>query len=319
MKKLIICISTLLLLSSCNIYKVHTDDDKKRGIPFLTKTVQLEQQTTYQKDFVDVSLNITPMKGDSIVEGMRKVTFGPVKMSLPEKEELRIFKRSILETDSISFSQINTLIEIFKELPTIDLDAKTDNIIRNRVVRNIVVSEEVHYLNGKHHFFGSSTLDFELNDDNTLTKSSIESTSNVTEFATSLLTSVIPVSEVITNKLKLDSETVEEKETGIKISIKQDLRNTLQELGLFDDAMAKDIDDIFYTVSLDLSPGALQFTFVDIVSNYEDAKTPLLFTPKDGFFTVKEIKPGSEPKPKSAEPEEKNAIQINGRVILPEN
>jgi hypothetical protein len=320
MKKLTLYLTVLLLFSSCKIYKVHTENDKKKGIPFLTKTVQLEQQTTYQKEFIDVSLTITPMKDDSIVKGMSKVTFGPLKMTYPEREELSNFKRQIIAPDSISFAEVNALIQSFEELPSIEIEAPTDNVISNIVVRNIVVDEKVHYLNGRHRLFGSSNLDFELNSDNTLTKGNAESTSDVAEFATNMLTSVIPVSDIISKQLKLKDVETEEKEIDEKMLIEKDLKNTLEVFGLFDSTMVKDIDEIYYNVSLELNSGVLQFTFVKEVESYEDAAQKRIpFSLENEFFTVKEIKPGSETKSEKIESKEENAIQINGKVILPEN
>lgn len=320
MKKLAIYLTVLIFLSSCKIYKVHTEDDKEmKGIPFLTKTVQLEQQTTYQKEFIDVSLSITPMKDDSIVEGMSKIHFGPLKMEYPEREELSNFKRKIIASDSISFPEINALIESFEDLPSIDLEATTGNVISNRIVRNIVVDEKVHYLNGNHRFLGSSTLDFELNNENTLTKGNAESTSDVADFATNMLTSVIPVSDVISKQLKLNDVEKEEKEMDEKMLGEKDLKNTLERLGLFDSTMVKDINEIYYNVSLKLNSGALQFTFVRVVDNYDEAKTRIPFSLKEEFFTIKEIKAGSDTEPEKKEAEEENAIQINGTVTLPEN
>jgi len=325
MKKLILYLTLLILLSSCKIYKVHTNPDKRNlGIPFLVKKVQLEQHTVYQKKFLDISLEITPMIGDSIAEGMAPVTFGPNRMIYPENEELQNFKSKLLSSESIPFEKVLELIESFVNLKPLAIEDSTDNVISNSLVRNIVVDTTTYYLNGNHHLFGSSKLDFELNDNNTLTKSSAESSSDLTEFAGTLLTSVIPVAKIITKKLKLDEVSEEEEETDEGKIKNDEIIETLGVMGLYDMSLENNIDRLYFEVKLKPEGGVLEFTFKKPIKSYNEDTSinPIPFSLDSGVFVIKEIKNPSVPENKKTDPEgenEENAIQINARVILPEN
>lgn len=326
MKKLIFIVTILTFLSSCKIYRVYTKPNKRNlGIPFLAKKVQLEQHTIYQKKFLDLTLEITPMIDDSIAEGMGPVTFGRKRMIYPESKELQEFKSELLSANSIPFSKVLDLIESFDNLEALAVNDSTDNVISNTVERNIVMDETTYYLNGNHHLFGSSKLEFELNDDNTLTKSNAESSSDVTEFASNLLTSVIPVSKIISKKLKLDEIPEEEEEAGEKDTEDQQIVETLGVLGLYDTALEDDIDRLYYEIKLNPEGGVLRYTFIDPVESYDEKTTiePIPFSLESGMFNIQEIKHSSleSQKPENEEEaeEDENAIQINGKVTLPKN
>lgn len=295
MKNIILLTFLLAGLNACSVYKVHSDDAKMEGVPFLTKSVQLEQQTTYIVPFYEVTLVLKPVVHDSVAEKPKPVVLPAKRTTAKNNIKLNELQSSLLLTDTYSASSLSAVFNLFSDLPEFGNNADSAERVANNVVRNIVVDETLYYLNGRHHLFGSSSIDLELSSDNTLTKTNAESSSDLSGIITGLLTDVIPVSGILSKVFKLDEET-----KGMLESFETEVSEAKE-----------------FQIALRLDGGAHHYTFKKIVNRYEEADTPIPFSPENGRFERKEIK-ASPVKTDPEKQKEKNAIKIDGSIVFPD-
>lgn len=305
MKNLIyVLIAITIAGCSKGIYMVNSDTGKKEGIPFLTKTVQLEQQTTYAQPYFDVALKVEPLKNDSLIPGLKPMSYQPKRTEARDNETLMKLQVNLQKYASVTVSQLDEVLTLYFALPDIKEDPAGFDTISNIVTRNVVVSKEMYYLNGRKSAFDSSSMNFELNADNTLTKGEASISSDYSVI-TEALTSVIPVSSLISKVFKLDKDEGTEDE-------EKELKNLD-----FPDIQIEEIEDLSFRITLTITGGVVQYTFTKPVESYEEAQAPLKFSMDDSFFIRNEISSKST-KTETKENKEENAVKINGSIVFPD-
>lgn len=326
MRILTILLVSTILLAGCRVYKVNSsaNTQKIKGIPFLTKKVIFEQTTTYVQQFYDISGSIIVNTGPD--SAMKSKTYVLPAVRVPANSKVLDKLQSMAVRyerwnlqDIVRFGQLyKTLIE---EEPHYE-PQRVGNIIE----RKLVMDEATYYLNSGAwaSVLGNNEMSFELNDDNTLTKSTITQSSNVLEQVTGLLTEWIPGSDIIKSVLNIGEETVE---PGEEVIIEKITQDTLQIISpvqdMLEDLLGREsIQENVFNVVLDLEGGIYRYDFTREMNQYQEKLDYIPFNLMDGFFTKKEIKKDTgkqENQTGDNENEDKKGIEFEGSISWPDS
>lgn len=284
-----------VLLSNCHqLYKVSsTEDGDVDGIPFLSKKAVVEQKTTFMQPFYDVSASLTMHTIFESDTTTQVYSFPDVRVSY-RSDILHQLRELTIRSETWNAADVNEFITLYKKMSDSSFMADEAIPVGNIQQRKIVIDNtRTYFLNGRASWFGSSELDFELNEDNTLTKSS---TSQATDIS-GLLTEWIPASSIISKALNLTEEGKEEAEE--KLELRPDTVSTFE-------------------VELEMAGGAYQYDFFREFDTYERDRSAIDFDLENGNYT-RTILPAAAKKEQSKTEEESDdsSMKIEGRVTWP--
>ncbi|MEP1151986.1 MAG: hypothetical protein ABJH08_09705 [Balneola sp.] len=315
MKNLLLITFILILFPACktSVYTVHSDDGAEKGIPFLTKTIELEQQSIYAFPYYDVELEIVPLKNDSLIPGKKPVKLQKIRTTSSNNSILNRLQSELKYSASVNWKELDELIELYLKLPQVKEDSFSAIPVTNMVKRNVVVDKKMYFLNVEKSPFDSSSLNFELNGDNTLTKGEVSVSSDYSVI-TDILSTVVPISDLISSVFQL-SEEAEAESTETKIAIENLIHKNIPLIDFESDSGK--LEGLSYELLLKVTGGAYQYTFSKPVESYIAAETIIPFSTIKGFFIKKEIKQLSTKK-ETKEVKEENAVKINGSIVFPD-
>lgn len=193
----IFAITLLFTLTSCKTLKISSDikkNDKEyvkvKGIPFYIQKQVIHQQTAYLYDWLEISLI------EEKTEGNKKVSTLLYNGRIEKGQD-----DSLREIDElISDKEKKKIVSAVKNLNKVnDKNINSCNVflVNNNWKKAVVIDyDNKYYLNGNMPWFGTATLTQKLNENGTLSESSVTTDSQVDELAAAIIGLATPLASV---------------------------------------------------------------------------------------------------------------------------
>ncbi len=171
------------------------DIDRVRGVPFYVKTLRRVQTTTWETTWLDVSLQVSRVGGTT---GRPLSSYVLKKTVYCADRSLTALRNEVNSANTQRGKTASDVESVFNQLQACDANPASPTVVSNVVADEPYVDySQVYYINGPLPWFGSGKTAFKINADGTLAEGSGEGESKLTD----LLTSVIPIKDILTAKI----------------------------------------------------------------------------------------------------------------------
>lgn len=292
MKKSACMMIGTILLSGCSstilVHEKETGSKDKavsvKGIPFYVKVEKYEQNTKYEKIWIEATLTV------DLIAGTNKKTIQKITryFAKDQMQEIIDFRDSVSKTVDCDQKKYKQIVNKFNNMRgEVSPDPIKEELISNTLKSMWVVDgSKTYYLNAPLLWFGKNTLSHTLKDDGTLATASSAPDTQLAQGISTLL----PVKDFFTSIVTSVLKTSTMSGAGSRSAGKENK----------------------YQISIDLEEKGYVYTFCE--QNDKKPVGPIKFDIINGFFVREALDFKTEEAPKKSD---EKSIGFNGEITLP--